>query len=295
MRTNEKRRRTRVRPVYRHPPLDGVTNILVGLSLVRRLRIGYTGPLFEIQRASDNATMNIGVVGRGAGFVDVAAVRAFCSGTTGSIKTLYDQFNGHDYVQATQSVQPTFYTGGDLIWIGGVPFMEFDGVNDGLTNSNIGLTASTSPDLTVASVVRRNAGGAGNTLLNIGGNSSSGKCFVYSVTTTQTALSYSGANQDLFNVGSTNPTAMVFRHGLNQNLNADRCRASFADVTPASTQSQTMSLQNASSRFGGQVNSVGSAVFHIAADSNVLVIANNDVSGRELECLERCLAMHLAA
>ena len=58
-------------------------------STARALYSAYTGPLYQVQRASDKTTKDI-LVGCG-GFADSAAQDSFCSGTTCTIPIIYDQ------------------------------------------------------------------------------------------------------------------------------------------------------------------------------------------------------------
>jgi hypothetical protein len=59
-------------------------------STTRAMFGSYNGPLYQIQRASDNSTLNIGPRSAG-GVVDSAPQVSFCSGTTCTITQLYDQ------------------------------------------------------------------------------------------------------------------------------------------------------------------------------------------------------------
>ncbi len=64
------------------------TPCVVAYSMVRQLLGAYRGNLFKLQRDSDNATQNIGVVN---GRADVVAASSFCAATTCRITTVYDQ------------------------------------------------------------------------------------------------------------------------------------------------------------------------------------------------------------
>ena len=68
---------------------DG-TSCVAAYSTVRALYSSYDGPLYQVQRASDNATENVGLQSTG-GYVDAAEQDSFCSGTTCTITELYDQ------------------------------------------------------------------------------------------------------------------------------------------------------------------------------------------------------------
>jgi hypothetical protein len=62
-------------------------------STVRALFSAYNGPLYQVRRASDNTTLDIGVLSPG-GFANAAAQDSFCAGTTCVITIIYDQ-SGH--------------------------------------------------------------------------------------------------------------------------------------------------------------------------------------------------------
>ncbi len=62
-------------------------------STTRALYAAYDGPLYQVRRASDNTTLNIGVLSAG-GYANAAAQDSFCAGTTCVITEIYDQ-SGH--------------------------------------------------------------------------------------------------------------------------------------------------------------------------------------------------------
>jgi hypothetical protein len=75
--------------------------------MTRALYAAYSGKLFQVRRASDGKTQDIGVTAAG-GSVDMAALNTFCSGTTCSVSLLYDQSGiSNDLPQATPANQPT--------------------------------------------------------------------------------------------------------------------------------------------------------------------------------------------
>ena len=95
---------------------------------VRKLDKDYTGFAMEIRRASDNATQDIGFVGEN---LDVTSINTFCSGTTCTVRTWYDQSgNGRNAVQATAINQPTIYTGGSVITDNLKPSLLFNGTSN---------------------------------------------------------------------------------------------------------------------------------------------------------------------
>src|SRR6185312_6739481 len=68
-------------------------------STVRALYGAYTGPLYQVQRASDKSTKDI-MVGPG-GFADSSVQDSFCSGTTCTIPIIYDQSPNGSHLRAT--------------------------------------------------------------------------------------------------------------------------------------------------------------------------------------------------
>ena len=68
-------------------------------STARALYASYSGPLYQVQRASDKTTKDI-PVGSG-GFVDSAVQDSFCSGTTCTIPMIYDQSPNGNHLRVT--------------------------------------------------------------------------------------------------------------------------------------------------------------------------------------------------
>ena len=64
-------------------------------STVRALLSSYDGPLYQVTRASDGATADIGPLSQG-GYADAAQQDSFCSGTTCRISRIYDQTGRHN-------------------------------------------------------------------------------------------------------------------------------------------------------------------------------------------------------
>ena len=69
---------------------SGGTPCEAAYSTTRALFASYGGSLYQIQRASDHSTLNVGVASAG-GVVNSAPQVSFCSGTTCTITQLYDQ------------------------------------------------------------------------------------------------------------------------------------------------------------------------------------------------------------
>jgi hypothetical protein len=68
----------------------GGTPCVAAHSTTRALYAAYNGSLYQVRRASDNATQNIGLLSTG-GYANAAAQDSFCSGTTCVITVIYDQ------------------------------------------------------------------------------------------------------------------------------------------------------------------------------------------------------------
>ena len=64
-------------------------------STTRALYAGYGGPLYQVKRASDGATTDIGPLTTG-GYANAAAQDAFCAGTSCVITDIYDQSPQHN-------------------------------------------------------------------------------------------------------------------------------------------------------------------------------------------------------
>src|ERR1039457_1415849 len=71
----------------------GGTPCVAAHSTTRALYAAYSGPLYQLRRSSDNATLNISPLSAG-GVANAAAQDSFCAGTTCVITEIYDQ-SGH--------------------------------------------------------------------------------------------------------------------------------------------------------------------------------------------------------
>ncbi|HXR65506.1 MAG TPA: arabinofuranosidase catalytic domain-containing protein, partial [Ktedonobacteraceae bacterium] len=79
---------------------SGGTPCVAAHSTVRALYSAYNGNLYQVRRASNNATLNIGVLSAG-GYANAAAQDSFCAGTTCVITIIYDQSGrGNNLTQA---------------------------------------------------------------------------------------------------------------------------------------------------------------------------------------------------
>ncbi|VVJ17522.1 Endo-1 [Amycolatopsis camponoti] len=85
---------------------SGGTPCIAAHSTVRALYGSYNGSLYQVRRASDNATRNVGVSAAG-GAADAAAQDSFCTGTSCVVTVVYDQSGrGNDLWYQGSSVVP---------------------------------------------------------------------------------------------------------------------------------------------------------------------------------------------
>jgi hypothetical protein len=68
---------------------DG-TPCVAAYSMTRAMYVGYDGPLYQVKRASDGTTQNIGLLAAG-GYVNAAAQDSFCANTGCTVTEIYDQ------------------------------------------------------------------------------------------------------------------------------------------------------------------------------------------------------------
>ena len=98
--------------------LDNVDGCVLGFSLYK-LTNKYNGYCLQVQRQSDNATLNVGFIN---GYVDVALIESFCAGTTGRVKIWYNQFIGNNATQSTFALMPIICTNG-VFEVNGIKFV----------------------------------------------------------------------------------------------------------------------------------------------------------------------------
>ncbi|WFR67761.1 arabinofuranosidase catalytic domain-containing protein [Curtobacterium flaccumfaciens] len=73
----------------------GNTPCVAAYSSTRALSASYAGPLYQVRRASDGTTADVGVLAAG-GYANAAAQDSFCAGTTCTIPKIYDQTTNHN-------------------------------------------------------------------------------------------------------------------------------------------------------------------------------------------------------
>lgn len=74
--------------------LASTTPCVAAFSTTRALFIAYAGPLYQVTRASDGSTQDIGLLSDG--YANAAAQDTFCTNTTCTITEIYDQSSNHN-------------------------------------------------------------------------------------------------------------------------------------------------------------------------------------------------------
>src|SRR5260221_9273339 len=74
---------------------SGGTPCVAAHSTTRALFAAYSGRLYQVKRASDNASTDIGTLST-SGYANGAAQDSFCSGTSCTITVIYDQTANHN-------------------------------------------------------------------------------------------------------------------------------------------------------------------------------------------------------
>jgi hypothetical protein len=74
---------------------SGSTPCAAAYSTIRALYASYSGPLYQVQRASDRTSLNISPLSAG-GYANAAPQVTFCAGTTCTVTKLYDQSANHN-------------------------------------------------------------------------------------------------------------------------------------------------------------------------------------------------------
>lgn len=73
------------------------TPCVAAFSPARALYAAYNGPLYQVKRASDGATRDIGLLSTG-GYANAAQQDSFCAGTSCVIPIVYDQSSNHNHL-----------------------------------------------------------------------------------------------------------------------------------------------------------------------------------------------------
>jgi hypothetical protein len=89
----------------------GGTPCEAAYSTTRALFASYNGPLYQIQRSSDNSHLNIGLAAAG-GVVNSAPQVSFCSGTNCTITELYDQTSNGNHMPISPGTSCSGCSGG---------------------------------------------------------------------------------------------------------------------------------------------------------------------------------------
>jgi non-reducing end alpha-L-arabinofuranosidase len=82
----------------------GSTPCVAAHSTVRALYSAYNGALYQVSRASDKTSKDVGVLSAG-GFADSATQDTFCAGTTCTISIIYDQSGKNNHLKQAPAGQ----------------------------------------------------------------------------------------------------------------------------------------------------------------------------------------------
>ena len=174
---------------------------------VYRLKSSYTGYAFRVVRASDSAIQDIPFDVNG--FANWGLVDTFCSTTTCTIPTWYDQSGGaFDLTQATVGNQPRIYNG----IVGNTRAISFDGHNAqrSMSNTSVTFTDRLNISILVVATTAGSGSNAGNTFLDIGNPTA--KFTVFSNPSTSSNLAYNAGSGQTLNapLRAATPTAFMF-------------------------------------------------------------------------------------
>lgn len=282
------------------PPLDGYTYLTSAghFSCARRLFTSATSnPAIRVRRASDDAELDIYLLGPGIGYLDIAALSAFCAGTNGFIKTWYDHTrNARHATQTTNAAQAKIYDSSTgVLCENGIPHATFDGVDDNYTWTP-GLTVATSPALSMHSVNKPTNQGCN---WKVGGNGAGGQVWRYFPgTLPQLNMDYNTGSFNLFDDirnPSTRTGAYSWSKPLNANLTATTMRQDFTNLAVnGSHGSLTFSLNTNAAMMGGSQNGSGGFQLPWAGAMSCWLLVQNTLNADEQRAVDTCLAQHLA-
>jgi hypothetical protein len=86
---------------------------------LRKVRAAYAGSCLRVRRSSDNTETDIGF--NSNGMLDTASLVAFVAGSSGFVKTWYDQSGANNATNATNAAQPRIVNAGVLETNNGLP------------------------------------------------------------------------------------------------------------------------------------------------------------------------------
>ncbi len=283
-----------------NPPLDGYSYLTNrgAFSCARRLFTAYRGPAIKVREAGGNTLKDIGIWGNGIGYLDLPSLIAHCGSNNGFIHTWYNQNgSGNDAVNTTNIFQAKIYDSSTgVLLVNGLPCALFDGADDFYTWTP-GLTVSTSPDLTVAAVLKPSSGSL--IFVKVGGLGSNGQVLRFYIDTAG-AVGVADFNGGTFktwtpvNTVTADLYPWIMNKQLNANLNAMTCRQSYTTLTQAHADSQTFSLNTDSAIFGGGTSGGGGFQFPFKGSANTWMLFQNTFTAAEQAAVEMCLAHHRA-
>lgn len=169
---------------------------------LRKLRAAYGGNCIQVRRVSDDAEIDIGFAP--SGWLDIAALEAFCVGTDGRVATFYDQSgNGRNLYQNTPTLQPRIAAAGVVDTANGRPALL--AASDRLTTTAAFAHASSA--FTTSAVMAATGLGYGRAV-SIRSTSDSND---YSTATSLAAITTANATWDVqsYRLGDRHPMPIV--------------------------------------------------------------------------------------
>lgn len=174
-------------------PVCDLVSGCVGAYGVYRLKASYAGNAFNVTRASGSpSTLAVGFTVEG--IADWSSVDAFCSGTTCTLNTWYDQSgNGYDLTQVTSGNQPQV----NNAVVGKLRAISFAGWNGNFFMSNASLPISNIQNMTVVELVDNVCSACGSSitsLYTIGSASTKFSLFMSAAGTSEGLLVFNGSS-----------------------------------------------------------------------------------------------------
>lgn len=115
--------------------LDGITTGIKAAYSTRKLLTAYAGSALRVQRASDSNQQDIGFA---SNVLNTSSLGTFCSGTTCTVVTWYDQSGGGFDLTVSSSSAPIIFQSGATNTINSQPAVLFIAASsDGLDNASL--------------------------------------------------------------------------------------------------------------------------------------------------------------
>lgn len=272
---------------------DSVTNLAGLWSFARRCRTAYTGALIRVRRASDSAESDIGYLA--SGLLDTTTLATFCSGTTGTVKTVYDQSgNSRDLSQGTAGAQPTIYAAAAVKVLGTLPAADFDGGDSLYRTDACGFTGA--PAYTIGCACDYDTVGS-LFLYGFGKDPFVAAGDLVSIRANTTSVLLAGHNGATSSHGITAgtaevPTYIVHRLAAGAQIGTTTVRQNGADKaqTASTNPTTTLALSNQAFVMGATQATLPTVSNWFDGRIAEMVAISANISGTQLTALETALA-----